>query len=596
MNVRELVNECVFQVLKEDLGSSIIQQYRTAINTELEKHGFQILGTRPNLYSEYYLSGFATVSCAVFPEYIYMDRYYDSERMDSMYHKEKKIPLTPEFDQAIVDLVVKTCVLWKNSIKGDEPIFGGMDDISETSDMQQEDPKDAFYVQYHSQRQGEEPFMLGDRKFEYVNAVYPDGTVDIAVYAFAGDLCYGYRAFRKQMGINEGRDSGSEINSAQAAFNADIAQLKQTHPKISFGYIGNLTNDPRIGDNGDDRAWYVWNVVGDKRVKWGGFSTRDLPLMWKQWQSGKEKFLNKSAIAEAISEPLTNVEKLIIKLKMGGYSSEDIIKTTKAPWSVEDVENIYNTAIAKTRTTENKGRYAQLAGATDLKEARKDCSRCKGAGGYFQKIGKTSQPTTHWVACDMPGCHGGNMNSIENSLYSLFGTTEIDKVQDKDLQTIIDPTKTYNADLVSAANAELQKRAGELKEDCKAKTFQDIRNELDPEGKNHDLTLTCVKCGTTETCRCSKPKRKFNGVCPKCSQIKEDRFDIFRKELGAERVDEFLAKFGLGPKYKPSKPKTYPCPKCKKKIATYNEDGADCDGGQNEMVLECPECGCTQGQ
>ena len=49
------------------------------------------------------------------------------------------------------------------------------------------------------------------------------------------------------------------------------------------------------------------------------------------------------------------------------------------------------------------------------------------------------------------------------------------------------------------------------------KTFNQIKNEQDPTGKNHDLRLTCVKCGTSETCKCSKPKRKFEGICYKCS-------------------------------------------------------------------------------
>jgi len=52
------------------------------------------------------------------------------------------------------------------------------------------------------------------------------------------------------------------------------------------------------------------------------------------------------------------------------------------------------------------------------------------------------------------------------------------------------------------------------------KTFQEIKNEQDPNGTNHDLRLTCVKCGRSETCKCSKPKRKFNGICPCCSETK----------------------------------------------------------------------------
>jgi hypothetical protein len=51
------------------------------------------------------------------------------------------------------------------------------------------------------------------------------------------------------------------------------------------------------------------------------------------------------------------------------------------------------------------------------------------------------------------------------------------------------------------------------------RTFFDIRNEEDPNGTNHDLRLICTKCGVTETCKCSKPKRKFYGVCHGCAGI-----------------------------------------------------------------------------
>ena len=52
-------------------------------------------------------------------------------------------------------------------------------------------------------------------------------------------------------------------------------------------------------------------------------------------------------------------------------------------------------------------------------------------------------------------------------------------------------------------------------------SFRDIRNELDPDGKNHDLTLVCTKCGTTHTCRCSKPKRVIHGLCNVCAGLEE---------------------------------------------------------------------------
>lgn len=64
----------------------------------------------------------------------------------------------------------------------------------------QEDP---LYVEYHSQRQGEEPFMMGGTKYEYVNAKYPNGKIDIGVYSFAGDVVYSYNSFRQRNNIKE---------------------------------------------------------------------------------------------------------------------------------------------------------------------------------------------------------------------------------------------------------------------------------------------------------------------------------------------------------------------------------------------------------
>jgi hypothetical protein len=229
-------------------------------------------------------------------------------------------------------------------------------------------------------------------------------------------------------------------------------------------------------------------------------------------------------------------------------------------------------------------------------------------------------------------------------------------------------------------------------------TFQEIRDQHDPDGKQHDLRLICVKCGTSETCRCSKPKRKFEGICrncsatslnealeltptgtddwsrptytdnngntyvdinlgngepsihsttpegepevpvqnytivgndptnsfpnalcPRCKNSKPERmakttdgkmtctlchwednpgepykgkvddgFDKYRATLGEKKVNSLLAKFGLGPDYKPSKPQTHECPKCGGTNAVYKEIHADTD--MNDMELQCPDC------
>jgi len=68
----------------------------------------------------------------------------------------------------------------------------------------------------------------------------------------------------------------------------------------------------------------------------------------------------------------------------------------------------------------------------------------------------------------------------------------------------------------------------------------------------------------------------------------DDGFDQFRKTLGADNVDNFLEKFGLGPKYVPTPPKLYDCPKCGGKNARIKERHADTD--MNCMTLVCHDC------
>ncbi len=58
-------------------------------------------------------------------------------------------------------------------------------------------------VEYVSDREGEKPFELQGVKWQFVNAKYPDGKVDIGVYRFGHDVVYDYSRWREEMGINE---------------------------------------------------------------------------------------------------------------------------------------------------------------------------------------------------------------------------------------------------------------------------------------------------------------------------------------------------------------------------------------------------------
>lgn len=54
-------------------------------------------------------------------------------------------------------------------------------------------------VEYHSERTDETPFIINGIKWQYVNAIYPDGKRDIGVYRFDHDLTYDYNWFMNEV-------------------------------------------------------------------------------------------------------------------------------------------------------------------------------------------------------------------------------------------------------------------------------------------------------------------------------------------------------------------------------------------------------------
>ena len=58
-------------------------------------------------------------------------------------------------------------------------------------------------VQYISDMNGENPFMMGDIKWQFVKAKYPNGKIDIGVYRFGHDLVYDYARWMEEYNINE---------------------------------------------------------------------------------------------------------------------------------------------------------------------------------------------------------------------------------------------------------------------------------------------------------------------------------------------------------------------------------------------------------
>lgn len=84
---------------------------------------------------------------------------------------------------------------------------------------------DNIYAEYVREMRGEQPFMMGDKKYQYVMAKYPSGKEDIGVYAFQGDLVYTYDHFRKMYNLKEDvNKSLREIISRKIA-----SVLKESH-------------------------------------------------------------------------------------------------------------------------------------------------------------------------------------------------------------------------------------------------------------------------------------------------------------------------------------------------------------------------------
>lgn len=54
-------------------------------------------------------------------------------------------------------------------------------------------------VEYHSERTDETPFIINGIKWQYVNAIYPDGKRDIGVYRFDHDLTYDFNWFMNEV-------------------------------------------------------------------------------------------------------------------------------------------------------------------------------------------------------------------------------------------------------------------------------------------------------------------------------------------------------------------------------------------------------------
>jgi hypothetical protein len=79
-------------------------------------------------------------------------------------------------------------------------------------------------VRYVSDKSGEPVFELHGERFQYVNAKYPSGKIDVGVYRFADDMVYDLNYWRQKFQMNKMANGGA-IKSRQAMDETDVQNV-----------------------------------------------------------------------------------------------------------------------------------------------------------------------------------------------------------------------------------------------------------------------------------------------------------------------------------------------------------------------------------
>ena len=124
-------------------------------------------------------------------------------------------------------------------------------------------------------RAGEEPFLLGEKKYQFVTALYPDGKEDIGVYVFGNDMVLDYEYWMDQNfisyekgGITEreleaidssrkvGRDYAPDYDKLMVLLrktgefiSSDLSQYKRGSNPVRVYYEDDFLNFEQIGGN-----------------------------------------------------------------------------------------------------------------------------------------------------------------------------------------------------------------------------------------------------------------------------------------------------------------------------------------------------------
>jgi len=153
--------------------------------------------------------------------------------------------------------------------------------VQQKNTINSQSDDDPLYVEYVKPMTGESPFMLHEEKFEYCWAKYPNGKIDIGVYAYRGDVCYSYNAFKQRYNLKENKRVSeakpkTEMLSTMNAVNLENNTSDDTIPG-KFMNRGEINLQGGVDEKTAKKmAHTVWAVFGselDNKKVWH-FKTR----------------------------------------------------------------------------------------------------------------------------------------------------------------------------------------------------------------------------------------------------------------------------------------------------------------------------------
>lgn len=182
--------------------------------------------------------------------------------------------------------------------KGDKLfVMGDKMNEDENVDGNEEPP---MFVEYLSDIKNETPFKLGDSKWEYVWAKYPNNKKNIGVYRFEHDLVYGYEWFKNHvLSEYEKENVKPDIEEADGS------------DSDSYGLEGRDMNE----------------LKNDVKILFDRLNFAPIQNALKKINTPIEKYEVVSQFAENIGIPREKLPELITNLKNVGYQQENVYES-----------------------------------------------------------------------------------------------------------------------------------------------------------------------------------------------------------------------------------------------------------------------------